>query len=228
MLLKHNCLTRTLGCVCVFSHFLKELPHHTWRKECSEWRPASSPRTPSSPWLSLCPWGLTPAPFRNFTAASISILCRHRPSSAPSFVIVVTCMKKKKLLNPASPLSCSPPQGKSKSSFIFSPFSSLFSHLLPFFNKKDTHTYENIIKNEKLNIPYYPIWRWPLFILNCTCRSFSVDTYISRRFFGLLFAQMRSYRVCMLSHVSHVWLFVNPWIVACQASLSMGFSRQEH
>ena len=27
---------------------------------------------------------------------------------------------------------------------------------------------------------------------------------------------------------SHVWLFAIPWIVACQAPLSMGFSRQEY
>ena len=33
----------------------------------------------------------------------------------------------------------------------------------------------------------------------------------------------------MLSHFSfsHVWLFATPWTTACQASLSMGFSRQE-
>ena len=31
--------------------------------------------------------------------------------------------------------------------------------------------------------------------------------------------------VCTLSHV---WLFVTPWTVACQAPLSMGFSRQEY
>ena len=32
----------------------------------------------------------------------------------------------------------------------------------------------------------------------------------------------------MLSHFSHVWLFVILWTVACQAPLSLGFSRQEH
>ena len=32
--------------------------------------------------------------------------------------------------------------------------------------------------------------------------------------------------VCVL--LSCVQLFVTPWTVACQASLSMGFSRQEH
>ena len=33
---------------------------------------------------------------------------------------------------------------------------------------------------------------------------------------------------CMLSHFSHVQLFATLWTVACQASLSMGFSRQEY
>ena len=31
----------------------------------------------------------------------------------------------------------------------------------------------------------------------------------------------------MLSHFSHVLLFVTPWTVACQPHLSMGFWRQE-
>ena len=33
---------------------------------------------------------------------------------------------------------------------------------------------------------------------------------------------------CMLSHFSHVQLFVTPWTVACHTPLSMGFSRQEY
>ena len=33
---------------------------------------------------------------------------------------------------------------------------------------------------------------------------------------------------CMLSCFSHVRLFATPWTVACQAPLSMGFSRQEY
>ena len=32
---------------------------------------------------------------------------------------------------------------------------------------------------------------------------------------------------CLLSHFSRVWLFVTLWTAACQAPLSMGFSRQE-
>ena len=33
---------------------------------------------------------------------------------------------------------------------------------------------------------------------------------------------------CMLSHFSHVQLFATLWTIACQALLSMGFSRQEY
>ena len=33
---------------------------------------------------------------------------------------------------------------------------------------------------------------------------------------------------CVLCVLSHVWLFVTPWTVACQAPLSMEFSRQEY
>ena len=32
----------------------------------------------------------------------------------------------------------------------------------------------------------------------------------------------------MQSHFSHIWLCTTLWTVACQASLSMGFSRQEY
>ena len=35
-------------------------------------------------------------------------------------------------------------------------------------------------------------------------------------------------QLCMFSHFSHIRLFVTLWTVACQASLSMGFSRQEY
>ena len=34
--------------------------------------------------------------------------------------------------------------------------------------------------------------------------------------------------VCVLSHFSSVWLFATLWTTACEASLSMGFSRQEY
>ena len=34
--------------------------------------------------------------------------------------------------------------------------------------------------------------------------------------------------MCVLNHLSSVWLFMTPWAVAHQAPLSMGFSRQEY
>ena len=34
--------------------------------------------------------------------------------------------------------------------------------------------------------------------------------------------------MCMLSHFIHVQLFATPWTVACQAPISMEFSRQEY
>ena len=33
---------------------------------------------------------------------------------------------------------------------------------------------------------------------------------------------------CSVWMLNNVWLFENPWIVACQAPLAMGFSRQEY
>ena len=33
---------------------------------------------------------------------------------------------------------------------------------------------------------------------------------------------------CMLSSFGCIWLFVTPWTIACQAPLSMGFSRQDY
>ena len=38
----------------------------------------------------------------------------------------------------------------------------------------------------------------------------------------------RYWSVCILSHFSHIRLFATLWTVACQAPLSMGFSRQEY
>ena len=36
------------------------------------------------------------------------------------------------------------------------------------------------------------------------------------------------YVMLLLSHFSHVWLYVTPWTAAYQAPPSLGFSRQEH
>ena len=44
-----------------------------------------------------------------------------------------------------------------------------------------------------------------------------------------LVSELRSQCVCVCALLlSHVQLFVTPWTVDCQASLSMGFSRQEY
>ena len=34
--------------------------------------------------------------------------------------------------------------------------------------------------------------------------------------------------VCVCVSLSHVQLFATPWMIACQAPLSLGFSRQEY
>ena len=39
---------------------------------------------------------------------------------------------------------------------------------------------------------------------------------------------LKALRACLLSRFSHVWLFATLWTIACQAPLSMGFSRQEY
>ena len=44
----------------------------------------------------------------------------------------------------------------------------------------------------------------------------------------LNWTELKSKHVCVLSHFSHVWLFATPWTVPRQASLSMGFSKQEY
>ena len=40
--------------------------------------------------------------------------------------------------------------------------------------------------------------------------------------------QADAHCACMLSHFNRVLLFVTLWTIACQAPLSMGFSRQEY
>ena len=52
-------------------------------------------------------------------------------------------------------------------------------------------------------------------------RVFSSTTVQKHQFF------CTSICPCVLSHFSHVWFRVTLWTVACQAPLSVGFSRQE-
>ena len=45
---------------------------------------------------------------------------------------------------------------------------------------------------------------------------------------GVQHSRVCFYWLCLLSRFSHVWLSATPWTMACQAPLSMGFSRQEY
>ena len=63
------------------------------------------------------------------------------------------------------------------------------------------------------------------------CRPASPRTQpfsLSLFFFSLMKVLWSLHCVCMLSCFSHVRLFATPWTVACQAPLSMEFSRQEY
>ena len=70
----------------------------------------------------------------------------------------------------------------------------------------------------KVAVPFYfptsCVWEIQFFrILANTLSVFSIIAFLC---------------VCMLSCFSHVWFFATPWTVACQALLSLGFSRQEY
>ena len=58
-------------------------------------------------------------------------------------------------------------------------------------------------------------------------RSLSIPSPLSS-WKPLIYFLFISTCMCMLSCFSHVWLFATIWTVACQAPLSMGFSRQEY
>ena len=54
---------------------------------------------------------------------------------------------------------------------------------------------------------------------------FSASLYISYSFLG---CQIVNFVLLCVKSLSRVRLFASPWTVACQAPLSMGFSRQEY
>ena len=62
------------------------------------------------------------------------------------------------------------------------------------------------------------IFDWRIIVLQYCVGFYLISTWISHRHVC----------VCMWSHFCHVQLFVALWIVAHQAPLSMGFSRQEY
>ena len=66
----------------------------------------------------------------------------------------------------------------------------------------------------------------------CHVRSIfpAARTYLGYNVPNPLVSQPMNFSICscMLSHFSHVPLFVTLWTLACQAPLSVGFSRQEY
>ena len=74
----------------------------------------------------------------------------------------------------------------------------------------------HLFKIPQLDFPSGPV----VMTLCFQCRGYSFKVWS-------LVGELRSHmRVCVLSCFSHVWLFVTPRTVVCQAFLSMGFSRQ--
>ena len=67
-----------------------------------------------------------------------------------------------------------------------------------------------------------------VYIYICMCIYADIHTYLMNEITASALWQSDPEHVCLLSCFSHVQLFVVLWIIACQASLSMGFSRQEY
>ena len=71
------------------------------------------------------------------------------------------------------------------------------------------------------------LWKWYLlnYLLALRVYRFWV---LANQILDFYFLSLRVVRVCMLSQFSCVQLFATLWTAACQAPLSMGFSRQEY
>ena len=96
-----------------------------------------------------------------------------------------------------------------------------------------THSFCFLSHQHNINPTSWNLW-WVLSDLGLIKLNLSSRFSISRSSKITLtspihpFASVRYVSACMLSHFSHVWLFVTLWTAACQAPLSMGFSRQEY
>ena len=77
------------------------------------------------------------------------------------------------------------------------------------------------------------LYWWLLYVVWSDCISFVIfDNHKTPKEYpddsgSQILLPSKTTNVCMPSHFSHVWLFVTLWTVAHQASLSIGFSRQE-
>ena len=67
-------------------------------------------------------------------------------------------------------------------------------------------------------------WKDMFLLVNCLLASFQwIEFSVYSRKKSRLY-----YATCVLTFVSPVQLFVTQWTIACQAPLSLGFSRQEY
>ena len=82
-------------------------------------------------------------------------------------------------------------------------------------------------------------WFYPVVIITHTARHYVLDTLKLMSLKTGKWQQQQQQKVIIIIGlsvdfrvhawmISHVWLFVTPWTIACQAPLSLGFSRPEY
>ena len=72
-------------------------------------------------------------------------------------------------------------------------------------------------------VRWQPMWSWKD-CLELEVAALGIKGLFLPYFYQIILSRMCA---CVLSHFSHVRLFVILWTVACQAPLSMGFSKQD-
>ena len=90
------------------------------------------------------------------------------------------------------------------------------------------HTAERDFLVQLLKLSHRFLIRYSLFLF---CNSMQLCTGKASSYYWKMILHSEpsvTLHVCMLSHFSHVQLFVTPWTAAHQVSLSTGFSRREY
>ena len=87
----------------------------------------------------------------------------------------------------------------------------------------------SLLKTNKLNdsFTYHPSTTRTYFKIE---GGFKIQLFPSKvfYFFFIYFFPLKYFKWCLLNHFSRVQLFATLWTVACQAPLSMEFSKQEY
>ena len=85
------------------------------------------------------------------------------------------------------------------------------------------------IHEKKVRVNYFrfPSWDEDYNKYVCTQPCSCIQTHVNFVFLNCITFNMPTLRGCACAF-SPVWLFATPWTVACQAPLSMGFSRQNY